>query len=159
MHSLVGEVLSHGAALVGVVPRASCWSAGVVGWGTHGDFLPHFSPTRDVPEPARTGRLQREKPQAALAHPRFVISRAAAVRRCASGGRLHVQQHVGQVVLGVEAVGLAGGHQGVEAGEALSLRGPCRRSGWRGDRGARGLKMGCKRELHCYILLRRDSTR
>ena len=33
--------------------------------------------------------------------------------------RLHTQQHVSQVLLGIDAIGLTGGHQRVEVGEVL----------------------------------------
>lgn len=36
------------------------------------------------------------------------------------GVRLHAQQHVGQVRPGVDAIGFAGGHQGVEASRVLA---------------------------------------
>ena len=47
------------------------------GVGAAGEiFFPHFSPTWDVPQAARTGYFQREEPRAAPAQPRFVISRS-----------------------------------------------------------------------------------
>lgn len=73
-------------------------------------------------EPGRE-RVGRGEPGEALRRSRRragASTREAAARRCVTGVRLHAQQYVREVVLGVEVVDLAGGHQCVEVGEVVS---------------------------------------